>query len=152
MVKRSERNTGTKCWVRRIVWKAGVGRAEVEASVIVMERMWRERKEEGEAINFGARSVAHMCAGYAFGKSEELQLSDYSWIGEKNCSLPPLYACPIAKICQEKKEGNIYICVCVCACVHIYICIKRSRFKIISLTCFTIFNYFRVVNARWIPD
>lgn len=36
----------------------------------------------------------------------------------------------------------------------IYICIrvKRSRFKIISLTCFTIFNYFRVVNARWIPD
>lgn len=25
MVKRSERNTGTKRWVRRIVWKAGVG-------------------------------------------------------------------------------------------------------------------------------
>lgn len=62
MVKRSERNTGTKCWrdggVRRIVWKAdgtrGVGRAvvEVEASVIVMERMWRggsgkERRGEG---------------------------------------------------------------------------------------------------------
>lgn len=26
VVKRSERNTGTKRWVRRIVWKAGVGR------------------------------------------------------------------------------------------------------------------------------
>ena len=35
-----------------------------EASLIVMERMWREpggAVGDGLAINFGARSVAHMC-------------------------------------------------------------------------------------------
>lgn len=121
MVKRSERNTGTKCWrdggVRRIVWKAdgtrGVGRAVVEASVIVMERMWREpgrgEREGGDglAINFGARSVAHMCTGYAFGKSEE---HTESWIGREKLFLSSALR---VKICQEKKKIYIYVYVYV---------------------------------------
>lgn len=134
-----------------------VGRVvEVEASVIVMERMWREpgrregrrvagREGAGLAINFGARSVAHMCTGYAFGKSEELSKS---WIGrEKLFHSSALRVSDRENLSRKKEKIYIYVCVYVSI-----ICIKRSRFKIISLTCFTIFNYFRVVNARWIPD
>lgn len=100
-----------------------VGRVvEVEASVIVMERMWREagrregrrvagREEAGLAINFGARSVAHMCTGYAFGKSEELSKS---WIGrEKLFHSSALRVSDRENLSRKKEKVHIRMCVCI---------------------------------------
>lgn len=149
MVKRSERNTGTKCWrdggVRRIVWKAdgtrGVGRAvvEVEASVIVMERMWREpgRGSGKERGRVGNKLWREECGAHVH------RICVWKERGTHRVVDRARKIVPFLRFTRENlSKKKIYICIRV----------KRSRFKIISLTCFTIFNYFRVVNARWIPD
>lgn len=61
------------------------------------------RRGDGLAINFGARSVAHMCTGYAFGKSEE---HIESWIGREKLFLSSALR---VKICQKRKYIYVYV-------------------------------------------